>query len=122
MNNSDKNIDKEFEGLFEKFKEVLENDKKIATVVNLPRMEQLDFVYVAAKKKAKGKDVVVKKRIAQPLKTMGSVSIEGECIEFVGTEWFARLAEFANNTEIYPLVNNRIRITFTFHRLTVPIE
>ena len=33
-----------------------------------------------------------------------------------------RVAEFANNMEVYPLVKNRVRLTFTFHGLTKPIE
>mgnify|MGYP000216046892 CR=1 FL=1 len=37
-------------------------------------------------------------------------------------EWFARAAEFASNTEVYPLTKNRIRLTFTFHGITTPIE
>ena len=32
------------------------------------------------------------------------------------------MAEFASNTEIYPLAENKVRMTFTFHGLTAPIE
>ena len=53
---------------------------------------------------------------------MGGVSVEGKVLEFAGSKWFARAAEFASNTEVYPLAKNRVRLTFTFHGLTAPIE
>ena len=48
---------------------------------------------------------------------MGSVSVEGKSLEFDDPMRFARAAEFASNVEIYPLANDRVRLTFTFHGL-----
>ena len=53
---------------------------------------------------------------------MGSISVEGPMLEFDCPEWFSRVAEFASNTEVYPLAKNKVRMTFTFHGLTKPIE
>ena len=46
---------------------------------------------------------------------------ETERLDFDNPEWFARAAEFASNTEVYPLAKNRIRLTFTFHGITTPL-
>lgn len=48
---------------------------------------------------------------------MGHVTVESKDIDITNMEWFARAAEFADNTEVYPLTNGRVRLTFTFNRL-----
>ena len=45
-----------------------------------------------------------------------------EIEDFSNSEWFARSAEFADNTEIYPLENGKVRMTMTFHRLAIPVN
>ena len=70
----------------------------------------------------RGTDAEVSYKLYQPFKSMGSVSVEAKVLEFYDPEWFARAAEFASNTEVYPLAKNRVRLTFTFHGLTKPIE
>ena len=70
----------------------------------------------------KGQNVTVSYKLHEPFKSMGSVSVEGEQLVFDKPEWFARVAEFASNTEVYPLAKQAIRMTFTFHGLTKTIE
>ena len=70
----------------------------------------------------KGTNVQISYKMYEPFKTMGSITVEGAVLEFDKPEWFARIAEFASNTEIYPLTKNIVRMTFTFHGLTTPIE
>lgn len=84
--------------------------------------EVMKFVYSVLKHFAKGTDAVLSYKLCEPFKTMGSVSIEAKRLDFDNPEWFARAAEFASNTEVYPLAKNRIRLTFTFHGITTPIE
>lgn len=84
--------------------------------------QQMKFVYSVLKHFAKGTDAVLSYKLCEPFKTMGSVSIEAKRLDFDNPEWFARAAEFASNTEVYPLAKNRIRLTFTFHGITTPIE
>lgn len=98
------------------------SDETKATIINLPKYQQMRFVYSVLKHFAKGKDTVLSYKPGEPFKTMGSVSIETKKLDFDNPEWFARAAEFASNTEVYPLTKNRIRLTFTFHGITTPIE
>ncbi|MBE6926932.1 MAG: hypothetical protein E7467_00335 [Ruminococcaceae bacterium] len=86
--------------------------------INIQRVDQLRFAYAGAQKYASGINVDVRMCENMPFVGMGSVQIEGKTIAFTNTEWFARIAEFANNTEIYPLTNGNVRVTFTFYGLT----
>lgn len=97
-------------------------DELRTTILNPLKMEQFKFAYAALQYIMKGKDVQVSYKMYEPFKTMGSITVEGAVLEFNKPEWFARIAEFANNTEIYPLTKNTVRMTFTFHGLTTPIE
>lgn len=103
-------------------KDDINNDELKATVLNLPRAQQLQFTYAALQYIMKGKNVQISYKMYEPFKTMGSVTVEGAILEFDKPEWFARVAEFASNTEIYPLKKNAVRMTFTFHGLTTPLD
>lgn len=52
----------------------------------------------------------------------GWVRIEADKLDITDTKWFCRAAEFADSTECYPLANGKVRMTFTFHRVTIPID
>jgi len=108
--------------LIEALREPIENDERKVTVLNALKLRQLQFSYAALRYLTKGSNAVVTYKLYEPFKTMGSVSVEAESLEFTKPEWFARVAEFASNTEIYPLAKNGVRLTFTFHGLTAPIE
>ena len=102
--------------------ELIENDDAKTTVLNGMKYQQIQFTYSVLKYLAKGTDMEISYKLHEPFKTMGSVSVEGKLLEFDKPEWFARAAEFANNTEVYPLAKNRVRMTMTFHGLTAPID
>lgn len=94
-----------------------------ASIINIPRLQQVNFTYLVAKYLAKsipGSTVTYK--LNEPFKTIGSVTIEAPALRFSKLEWFARAAEFASNTEVYPLANGNIRLTFGFYGLTTPLE
>ena len=58
----------------------------------------------------------------QAIEAVTSLNIEGKNLTFTNAEWFARAAEFASNTEVYPLTNGNVKMTLTFHGLVRPIE
>ena len=101
---------------------LLEQSDTGISVVNPQRLREMQFTYRVVRDVLAGGDARVSYRLHEPLKSMGSISIEGKLITFAMPEWFARAAEFADNTEIYPLVDDEVRITFTFHNLTKSIE
>lgn len=52
---------------------------------------------------------------------MGYIDLEGVSVEFKDSAVFAHIASLASNTEVYPLAQNKVRLTFTFNQLMVPL-
>lgn len=97
--------------------EIEENESK-PSVLDPARLDQIKVCYEALQYMTKGQNVVVSYKLNKPFNSMGSISLEGDIINFKRPEWFVRIASIASNIEVYPLVNNAIRMTFTFHGLT----
>lgn len=119
---SDNELEQNFDELIDGLRADIENDDSKVTMLDAMRLKQIQFAYAALQYITRGTDTVVSYKLNEPFKTMGSISVEGQSLEFDKPEWFARVAEFASNTEVYPLTKNRVRLTFTFHGLTKPIE
>lgn len=119
---SDTELEKAMDEVVNSIKDGINEDELRTTILNPEKLEQFKFAYAALQYIMKGKDVQISYKMYEPFKTMGSITVEGAVLEFDKPEWFARVAEFASNTEIYPLTKNAVRMTFTFHGLTTPIE
>lgn len=119
---SDEEIECFLDEFIESVRDEVEADENEVTILNGLKLKQLQFTYAVLEYLTRGSDIELTYKLHEPFKTMGSVSVEGKLLEFDKSEWFARAAEFANNTEVYPLAKNRVRLTFTFHGLTAPLE
>lgn len=119
---SEEDIQHLLDGFVEGMQDMVAEDEGKTTIINPLRLAQIKFTYSVMKYLTRDTDAEVTYKLNEPFKTMGSVSVEGKVLEFAGSTWFARAAEFASNTEVYPLAKNRVRLTFTFHGLTAPIE
>lgn len=119
---SEEDIQHLLDGFVEGMQDMVAEDEGKTTIINPLRLAQIKFTYSVMKYLTRDTDAEVTYKLNEPLKTMGGVSVEGKVLEFAGSKWFARAAEFASNTEVYPLAKNRVRLTFTFHGLTAPIE
>ncbi len=119
---SEEDIQHLLDGFVEGMQDMVAEDEGKITIINPLRLAQIKFTYSVMKYLTRDTDAEVTYKLNEPFKTMGSVSVEGKVLEFAGSKWFARAAEFASNTEVYPLAKNRVRLTFTFHGLTAPIE
>ncbi|MCM1222376.1 MAG: hypothetical protein NC548_48705 [Lachnospiraceae bacterium] len=119
---SDEEVEQRMDEIVESLRLEIEADENKTVLLNAARMTQLEFTYLVMRRLTQGRDVSVTYKLYEPFRTMGSVSVEGKSIEFDSPEWFARAAEFASNTDVYPLADNKVRLTFTFHGLTAPIE
>ena len=118
---TDEDLEQSMDDFIEAISQELEDEEWNTTVLDIQKSKQIQFAYSVLKYLTRGSDAVVSYKFHEPFKTMGSVSVEGKSIEFYQPEWFARVAEFASNTEVYPLAKNRVRLTFTFHGLTKSI-
>lgn len=119
---TDEDLEQSMDDFIEAISQELEDEEWNTTVLDIQKSKQIQFAYSVLKYLTRGGDAVVSYKLHEPFKTMGSVSVEGKSIEFYQPEWFARIAEFASNTEVYPLAKNRVRLTFTFHGLTKSID
>ncbi len=84
-----------------------------------PRLEMMRFSFQAIQKAIaeSGIDVVVTCGYDDEPPPTGYISVEGRRIDIEDTEWFCRAAEFATNTEAYPLAEDRVRMTLTFYHV-----
>ena len=117
----DKETENEFDAILNAVQNEIEADERNVTILNALRMKQFQFCYATILYLTRGTDVLVSYNLYEPFKTMGSIHIEGEDIAFQDMVRFAHAAEFASNIEVYPLAKDKVRMTFTFHNLTVPI-
>lgn len=101
--------------------EAIAVDENKPAVLSPIKIQQMQFSYGVIKYLTKDADTKLSYALNEPFKSMGSISVEGKCLTFTNSEWFARAAEFASNTEIYPLTNGKVRLTLTFHGLVRPI-
>lgn len=119
---SDEELEFALDEMIKSFRDDIERAEAETTILSPGRMEQFQFAYAALKYIMKDKNVQISYKLYEPFKTMGSISVEGKSLEFFNPEWFSRIAEFATNTEVYPLAKNAVRMTFTFHGLTKSIR
>ena len=119
---TDEDLEQSMDDFIEVISQELEAEEWNTTMLDFQQSKQIQFAYSVLKYLTRGSDAIISYKLHEPFKTMGSVSVEGKSIEFYQPEWFARVAEFASNTEVYPLAKNRVRLTFTFHGLTKSID
>ena len=100
---------------------ILEEESKPA-ILNPIKIQQMQFAYGVLKYLTKNTGAKLTYALNEPFKSMGSISVEGKNLSFTNSEWFARAAEFASNTEVYPLTSGKVMMTLTFHGLVKPIE
>ena len=119
---------------FEKFsdesladEEVAELDALVEYIGSLPNAEvmaldpivaeKMKFCCAVIKKVLRETNTAAKIECKQSEfeRSVGVVRVEGVSLEIADAKWFSRAAEFATNTEVYPLTNGKVRMTFTFH-------
>lgn len=115
---SDAEIEQRMDEIIEGLRPGIEADDAKISILSEDRLHQLEFTYLVMRYLTQGTDATVSYKLYEPFKTMGSVSVEGKSLDFDNPKWFIRAAEFASNVEVYPLANDRVRMTFTFHGLT----
>lgn len=96
-------------------------DESKPAIIDPIKVQQMQFAYGVLKYLTKNTDAKLSYALHEPFKSMGSISVEGKNLAFTNAEWFSRAAEFASNTEVYPLTNGRVRMTLTFHGLVRPV-
>lgn len=119
---SDAEMEEALDSFIRRLAKDIEEDEKGPEITNTTRVSQMQVAFATLKRVTHGQKVTVSYKLNQPYKSMGSITVEGKSIEFCTPGLFTRIASLANSTDIYPLVNGNVRISFTFHGLTNPIK
>lgn len=120
--NSDEEVREMLDGIVASVGEAIMADEEGTSILSPIKIQQMQFAYGVLKYLIKGTGAKITYALNEPFKSMGSISVEGKNLSFTNAEWFARSAEFASNTEIYPLANGKVRMTMTFHGLVRQIN
>ena len=101
-------------------------DESRPAIINPYRLKHIAHTYKLMRYMTNGTDAEVSYKLHEPFQSMGSVTVEGDDI-LIGSssqaiQWFLGAAKLASNFEVYPLTNGKVRMTFTFHGLTTPIQ
>ena len=96
---------------------ILEDEQQPSTLQPL-RLQMMNFSYSALKRIAEENGMTVSYELHKPFQSMGSICLEGEYLVFLNCKQLARAISFADNIDVFPLTNGRIRLVLTFHGLT----
>ena len=117
-----KNENMELEELIDSIGQCILEDEVGTSVLNPYGIERIRFSCALLEKMAKCADMKVSTALHEPFNSMGSICVEGNVLEFGDCKWLGRAIEFANNVEIFPVNDGKIRMVLTFHGLTAPIK
>lgn len=93
-------------------------DESVPGLLNVSKMAQLHFSHRLMQKLAQDSQMQVQCKTYEPFKSIGSIIIKGDQLEFSNCKWLGRAMEFASNVEVYPLRSGGVRLALTFHGLT----
>lgn len=108
----------EIDALIEYLREL---PRREVQIINPARVMQFRFAGAMAKKVLRDTKCNAKIKCHQDecMPSVGVIDIEGDSIDIVDIEGFSRVGEFANNVEVYPLTNGKVRMSYSFYRLMV---
>jgi len=95
---------------------ILEDEMKPG-ILNPLRVQQMRFSHSVMKNLTRDSKMQVTYTMHEPFTSMGSITVEGDHLEFSDCKWLGRAIEFASNVEVYPLAEGGVRLVLTFHRL-----
>lgn len=111
------NFNSEMDALLDCLGQWILEDEQQPHIVNPARYQQFQLAHNVLQKLTADTGMKVSYEIHEPFSSMGSISIEGEQLEFYNCRWLAKAIGFASNLEVYPLTSGKIRLVLTFHGL-----
>lgn len=100
---------------------ILEDEQQLSTLEPL-RMQMMNFSYRVLKHIADDNGMTVSYELHKPFQSMGCIYLEGEDLVFLHCKQLARAISFADNVDVFPLTDGRIRFVLTFHGLTKKVN
>ena len=96
---------------------ILEDEQQPSALQQI-RLQMMNFSYSILKHIAEENGMTVSYELHKPFQSMGSICLEGEDLVFLQCKQLSRAISFADNVDVFPLTNGRIRFVLTFHGLT----
>lgn len=100
---------------------ILEEEQRPGTLEPM-RLQQMNFSHQVLQRMAVENGMTVSYELHKPFQSMGSICLEGEDLVFENCKWLARAITFADNVDVYPLTNGRVRLVLAFHGIVREIS
>ena len=97
--------------------EAIEANEQREGILDPERLRQMASAYRLMTEIGKEINAKVTYSLNEPYKSMGSISIEADSLEFTDVPKMMAAISTCSNVEVYPLANENIRMTLTFHGL-----
>lgn len=110
-------MDNNFEISIDEIAKMIAEDQKGTWMVLPEKVELVETLFEELLNNVKGDDIEMCYDVNQPYISSGAISIRGEDIEIRSSNLIAMLMRAAANVEIYPLVDGRVQMDFTFYGL-----
>lgn len=111
----------ELDAIIQAFGEAIEFDEQRTCILVPERLRQMATAYRFLTEIGKENDATVTYTLNEPYKSMGSVCIEAESLEFSDVPKMMSAICRSKNVDVYPLTNGNIRMVLTFHGLVKAI-
>lgn len=100
---------------------ILEDEQQPSALQPI-RLQMMNFSYSILKHIAEENGMTVSHELHKPFQSMGSICLEGEDLVFLQCKQLSRAISFADNVDVFPLTNGRIRFVLSFHGLTKKVN
>ena len=100
---------------------ILKDEQQPSTLQPI-RLQMMNFSYSILNRIAAENGMTVSYELHKPFQSMGSICLEGEDLVFLRCKQLSRAISFADNVDVFPLTNGRIRFVLTFHGLTKKVN
>lgn len=118
---SEEEIEEMLDAAIEYIGEAITPRAGAVNILNVQRAQHVDLCAAVLKRFVVGNDIEFECEMNKPVTSSAYISLTGKKFSLDDTRWIARVGSLANNMEIYPLTDGRVRMTFMFYGLTEEI-
>lgn len=111
----------ELDAIIQALGEAIEADEQRTGILVPERLRQMASAYQLLIEIGNETDTIVTYQLNTPFKSMGSICMEAESLEFIDVSKMMNAIHTSDNVDIYPLTNGHIRMVLTFHGLVKSI-
>lgn len=94
------------------------------SILNISRVKDMNNAYrsITESLSAAGCEAKLTCGYGELSSRIGYIEVEGNSIDLANLGYFTHAASLADNTEVYPLASDKVRMTLTFRRFLLPLK